>query len=199
MLPADPREDSAAAFREAYERHVRSVWRVLFRLGVPERDLPDAAQEVFLVVARRLPEFEPHAKLMTWIFAICRRVASDRRQLAHARRELAASHLPTCDFPGTPWPHEESPLDADALIDRRRARAVLESILERMPETQRIVFTLFELDGLSGEEIASALNLRVGTVRSRLRLARDLFERSVQRWRCQAGEARPVSLRTREA
>jgi len=64
--------------------------------------------------------------------------------------------------------------------DRRRARAA-ESILNKLPEAQRTVFVLFELEEMSGQDIATLLNVSVGTVRSRLRLARDAFRREVKR------------------
>jgi RNA polymerase sigma-70 factor, ECF subfamily len=199
LSPSKP-DDDASVFRAIYEANARLVWRVLGRLGVPERDLPDAVQDVFLVVHRKLPEFEPRAKLGTWIAGICRRVAADRRQLAHARREHPASEPE--NLTGE-WGEGTFCTDADALVDQRRARALLESILEQMPETQRDVFALFELDGLSGDEIAAILDLPVGTVRSRLRLAREHFERSIAQVRArvahrEAGEHAPL-LRPRQA
>ena len=179
-------------FREVYDAHARFVWRVLLRLGVPERDLPDAVQDVFVVVHRKLPEFDPRAKMTTWLFSICRRVASDRRQAAHARRELP--HGEPLDAP-----RDEAPPDAAALLDRQRARALLDAIVQRMPEEQRIVFGLFELEGMSGDEIAELLQVPVGTVRSRLRLARTMFDLSVARWRARERDGLPAPLRAREA
>jgi RNA polymerase sigma-70 factor (ECF subfamily) len=185
-MPSDDRE----TFRAVYDAHARFVWRVLLRLGVPERDLPDAVQDVFVVVHRKLPEFDPRAKMTTWLFSIGRRVASDRRQAAHARREL-----PQGDPPDAPWSPEVAP---DALVERQRARALLEAILRRMPEEQRIVFALFELEGMSGEQIAELLDVPVGTVRSRLRLARTLFDLAVARWQARERDL-PLPLRAREA
>ncbi len=159
-------------FRELYESHVRFVWRALGRLGVPAADLPDAAQEVFVVAHRRLAEFEGRAKMTTWLFGISMRVAADRRKLAHRRCELPTRQLPDAAAEGA---------DASSLVDRQRARLMLEQILDRMPDEQRVVFTLFELEELTGEEIAELLDVPVGTVRSRLRLARATFEQAVQR------------------
>jgi RNA polymerase sigma-70 factor, ECF subfamily len=197
--PSQPPRDSKApsgAFREIYDAHVRFVWRVLLRLGVRESDLPDAVQDVFVVVHRKLPEFEPQAKMTTWLFAICSRVASDRRQVAHVRRELPASETPARE---ASWAGAEGAPDPAALVDRQRARALIEAILQRMPEEQRVVFALFELEGMSGDEIAEMLEVPAGTVRSRLRLARALFEQSVARWQARAHGRLGVPLRAREA
>ncbi len=186
-------EPGAAAFRRVYEAQVRFVWRTLLRFGVPERDVPDAVQEVFLVVHRRLPELQG-TPILGWIFATCRRVASDRRRLAHARRELPSGDATR----GDAIPVADDAPDAAALVDHRRARALLESILLRMPEPQREAFVLFELEGLSGDEVAEVLGIPVGTVRSRLRLARQQFHEAVARERMRTAGGPSVVLRTRE-
>ena len=67
-------------FEEAYRAHFAFVWRSLRRLGIREEDAADTAQEVFIVVHRKLPEFAGHSKLTTWLYGICFRVASERRR-----------------------------------------------------------------------------------------------------------------------
>lgn len=181
-------------FRAFYDHHVRFVWRALLRTGVPEHEVPDAVQDVFVVVHRKLPEFEARSKITTWLFAICIRVAADRRRLAHGRYEVLAAHVTECAFGG------ESAAD-DPLVQtaKQRARASLESILDRMPDEQRIVFALFELDGMTGNEIAELLDVPVGTIRSRLRLARATFEQSVARLHSrEAASAPSLALRPSE-
>ena len=66
------------------------------------------------------------------------------------------------------------------LESRQRAR-LAEAILDKLPEPQRVVFVLFELEEMSGQDIAELLSIPVGTVRSRLRLARETFSREVKR------------------
>ncbi len=161
-------------FRELYDEHFRFVWRSLHRLGVREDDVPDAVQEVFVVVHRRLAEFEGRSKMTTWLFGICMRVASDHRRSAVVRREI---------------PTEAGALDAagdriddvSAAAEAARRRELLYRILDELPDEQRAVFILFEIEGLSGDAIADLVGIPVGTVRSRLRLARDGFRRSLAR------------------
>jgi RNA polymerase sigma-70 factor (ECF subfamily) len=164
----------AADFREFYREHVRFVWRALLRLGVRESEVADAVQEAFMVVHRKLGEFGGRSKPTTWLFAICMRVASERRRRSPLRREV-------------PWPDDfgQEVMDDNgiAAIERGQARALLESILEKMPDEQRIVFVLFELEELSAEQIAALLDISEGTVRSRLRLARGIFQRATVRLR----------------
>jgi RNA polymerase sigma-70 factor (ECF subfamily) len=155
-----------------YREHFRFVWRSLRRLGIAERDLEDATHDVFVVVHKKLAGFEPRAKITTWLFAICLRTASDWRRSPRSTREL----LIAAD-------EAQAPDDAGAEAEHRQALALLDQLLAEMPIEQRAVFTCFELDGMSGEEIAELLELPVGTVWSRLRLARECFRQSVNRQR----------------
>jgi RNA polymerase sigma-70 factor, ECF subfamily len=160
------------AFRELYDQHFQFVWRSLRRLGIPEADATDLTQKVFLTAHIKLAQFEGRARITTWLFAICQRVASDYRRSAAVRRELTAERA-----------HElvaEQPDPASAAEARGRVQ-LAEAILDKLSEQQRVVFVLFELEEMSGEEIAALLELPIGTVRSRLRLAREAFRREVKR------------------
>jgi RNA polymerase sigma-70 factor (ECF subfamily) len=160
-----------AAFEALYRAHFRFVWRSLARLGVPERDLADAVQEVFLVVHKKLCLLDAESRVTTWLYAIALRVASDRRRRASERHEVLGD---------APERTTAAPTDSSELAERR---ALLERTLAALPLEQRAVFTLFELEGLAGEEIAKLLDVPVATVHSRLRLAREGFRRAVVRAR----------------
>ena len=81
-------------FNDVFAQHNRFVWRVLRRLGVQSRDVADVCQEVFLVVHRRLKDFDPaRAALSTWLYGICVRVASAHRRRRPARDEASADLL----------------------------------------------------------------------------------------------------------
>lgn len=165
-------------FRKVYEQHYDFVWRSLRRLGVRDADVPDALQETFLVVLRRLDEFEGRARLTTWLFRICMRVARDRQRLAHNRRELLDERVVDGCL------DEES--DVGQQVERREDVEMLELALDRMDLDQRAVFTLFELEEMSGEEIAETLQIPLGTVYSRLRLGREAFRKVFHRVRAQS-------------
>jgi RNA polymerase sigma-70 factor, ECF subfamily len=160
-------------FRAVYDAHFELTWRWLRRLGVRGPDLMDQTQKVFLVVHARLDTFEGRSSVSTWVFGICRRVASDYRRSALIRCEVATdpAELDTASA----WQRE--PPDASKTEFER----IAEQLLEKLPEPQRIVFVLFELEEMSGEDIAALLDVPVGTVRSRLRLARESFRREVKR------------------
>ncbi len=161
--------------KEVYDAHWEFVWRALRANGVREADLEDQTHEVFLVVQRKLPEFEGRARVTTWLFAIAARVASDWRRKAHVRRERPSTEAHD-DVASTESSGEDH-------VARRQARDALEWILDEMPAEQRVVFSLFELDGMSADEIAPLVDAPPNTVYSRLRLARRHFERSLARLR----------------
>lgn len=161
-------------FRALYDAHFDFVWRSLRRLGVREPDVLDLAQKVFLTAYFKLPEFEGRSQISTWLFGIAQRVASDYRRSALIRREVSTDNA---ELEAVANWHEDGASENDA---RRRAKAA-EVILNKLPEAQRTVFVLFELEEMSGQDIATLLNVSVGTVRSRLRLARDAFRREIKR------------------
>jgi RNA polymerase sigma-70 factor (ECF subfamily) len=162
----------AHEFRAIYEAHLDFVWRSLRRLGVRQADAMDLAQKVFLTAHTKLPEFEGRSRLRTWLFAICQRVASDYRRSAPLRREVTTDASEIDLFGAS--------LNADRSEARQRVQ-IAEAILDKLPEAQKLVFVMFELEEMSGDEIAELLGISVGTVRSRLRLARDAFGREVKR------------------
>jgi RNA polymerase sigma-70 factor (ECF subfamily) len=163
------------SFEEIYAAHFDFVWRSLRSLGVREAEVPDALQEVFLAVHQKLPTFEGRSKLTTWLFAIAMRVASTRQRLAHVRREIL-------DGDGLLRIASER-TDATDEVERRERVAMFETIMDRLPPEQRVVFILFEIDDMSGEQIAELLGIPRGTVHSRLRLARAAFRDHADRLR----------------
>ena len=166
MIDAGPRP---MTFEETYRAHFAFVWRSLRRLGIAEDDAADAAQDVFIVVHRKLAEFAGRSKITTWLYGICFRVASERRR-AVPRPQLgeheAAAFIGRQADPGT-------------IAEHHQGLALLERILDRLPDEQRAVFCLFELEGMTGEEIAEAIEIPLGTAYSRLRLARAAFGAAV--------------------
>lgn len=159
---------------EMFDEHYDVVWRSLRRFGVAPDEVDDAAQEVFIVAARRLDDIEVK-KERSFLFSTAVRVASDARR-ARARRGRVGGDDDAIDV------HDPTP-GADVLTDQMRARAMLDEVLEGMTEEQRVVFVLFELEGMTMAAIAEDLDLPSGTVASRLRRGREHYQRQVERLR----------------
>jgi RNA polymerase sigma-70 factor (ECF subfamily) len=152
---------------QVFRAHAPLVWRTLHRMGVPEADLPDLLQEVFVVVQRKLASFDRSyqgrgARTTTWLFAIAARVASNYRRSARHRRECLVAEVP--EVGGA-----ESP---ETIVSQGQTRALVSAAIDALPPPHRAVFVMYELEGESGEEIAAQLGIPVGTVRSRLHHAR---------------------------
>ncbi len=163
---------SALELTRVYDEHFAFVWRSLRRLGVPDRALDDAAQDVFIVVHRRLAEFEGRSSLRSWLFGIARRVAHDhRRRIARKENTEELSEILADPHAGTPA----------AAAERAQAVRMLHAILATLDDDKREVFILAELEQMTVPEIADAIGANVNTVYSRLRAARAAFEAAVQR------------------
>ena len=96
VLPTRARLD----VRTLFEQHFDFVWRALRRLGVPESDVDDVLQEVFVIVHRKLPEFEARSRVTTWLYGICFRTASDHLRKVRRHREELNDSVPDTVVPG---------------------------------------------------------------------------------------------------
>lgn len=160
------------SFDEVYDQHVSFVWRTLRAFGVADAQLEDAVQDVFVVVHRRLPEFEGRAAITTWLFAIARRVASSYRRKRGQAEQRTAPLDAELQLAGN--------ADTFAALSRAQAAATVMAILDTLDEDKRIVFALVELEQMPVPEVARTLELNLNTAYSRLRLARQAFEIAVR-------------------
>jgi RNA polymerase sigma-70 factor (ECF subfamily) len=157
-------------FAAVYEENASFVWRCLGLFGVARENLDDAMQDVFLVVHRRLAEFEGRASVRTWLYAIARRVAHNHRRGVQRRGQLE----PISEELGDPSPR--GPRD---LVERAEAGRLLVDLVGRLDEDKREVFILVEVEQLSAPEVSELLGINLNTVYSRLRAARLAFEREL--------------------
>ena len=162
-IPQPAESGSPDALTAIYREQARFVWRSLRRLGVQDDALEDACQDVFIVAARRLDDFEARSSIRTWLFGISMRVArTDRRTRARAQRKLDA--LQTEGPLRSPQP--------SAPYERSDAQRILAQLLQTLGEDKRAVYVLVELEGMSAVEVAQAFDVNVNTIYTRLRAAR---------------------------
>jgi RNA polymerase sigma-70 factor (ECF subfamily) len=183
---SEPTTSAAAAplvFERVYDEHVDAVWRSVRRLGVPELSADDVVQGIFLVVHRRLRDFEQRSSLRTWIFSIMiRAVAEHRRTLRRKSPHWLQGGEPA-DLEHLPDAQGRTPYDA--MVEAEAARTI-EELLETLDHDKRAVFVLAELEQLTANEIAEATGMTPAQVYSRLRAARNDFERAAARLRQRA-------------
>lgn len=160
--PGEPRD-----FASIYEAHFTEVARWARALGGPDADAEDLAQEVFLVVRRKLAAFDGR-NLPGWLYAIVRRTVSDYRRRAWFVKLFRG---------GRPLHESDEAAGSDPArdLERREDARRLDRLLGRLPETRRETFVLYEVLGYTGEEIASLQGIPVNTVWTRLHQARKEF------------------------
>lgn len=152
-------------FEAVYAEHFAFVWRNLRRLGVAEASLRDAAQDVFLVVHRRLGDFEGRGSVQSWLYSILRRVAAEHRR-RRDRKELTQ----TQEADQVADPRESGPENRAA---QGEALRLLLRLLDTLDPDKRDVLVLADLESMSVPEIAAALDCNINTVYARLRAARQ--------------------------
>ena len=173
VAPSPPRAPEAR-LTEMLDVHYRLVWRTLRRLGVPPDRVDDAAQEVYIIAARKLEVVEPGCE-KRYLLGTAVRVAANYRRARAARPEVSDEEQLARETDPAP--------SADRLLDQKRMRELLDEVLDSMSRDLRAVFVLFELEGLSVPEIADLTGAPIGTVASRLRRARAGFHGAVRRFR----------------
>lgn len=167
-----------ADFPSLFREHFRFVCLTLRGLGVRDNDIEDLAQEVFVVVHRKLDSEDPPQVIKAWLFGICFRTASSHRRMAWLRRHV---HHESDDE----LPHSD-PLPDD-LIAMAQNRELVLAALDAIELPRRAVFMMHDLDEFPASQIAATLSVPVNTVYSRLRLAREEFRKAVHRIRASRG------------
>ncbi len=163
-IPADTQ------LRQIFSEQADFVWRSLRRLGIPPADVDDAVQEVFLVVHRRISEYEDRGLLRAWLFSISRQISSHYHRGVKRNQERHRGLVMSVTAP-----------DLEEVLARREAEQLVNAFLDQLEEPQRMVFYLSDIEGLTAPEIAAALDVNLNTVYGRLRQARKLFENVIER------------------
>ena len=161
--------DREVRLRGMVDRYIDFVARVLRNAGTPEAEIDDEVQRTFITAARRLDDVRPGAE-KGFLFKIALNLAAHARRTLARRREVLAEEAPERNetFP-TP----------EQLTDQKRMRQLLDGVLDRMDESLRVVFVLYEFEEMNMSEIADVLEIPRGTVASRLRRARAEFRERV--------------------
>src|SRR5690242_5327813 len=171
LMPLDREKSRSVAvtltLEDVYRDHFDFVFRQASRLGGPAIDAEDAAQEVFMVVARKLHTFDATSLITTWLYGITLNVVRSLRRRSRIRRlfELGQSEEAKSSVP-------VRSVDRAEVLDAHR---IAYAILDKLAPKKREAFILAEFEGLSCEEIAQLTDSRTETIWSRLHYARKEF------------------------
>ncbi len=169
-MPAPSRKARLGAeFEALYDQHFAFVWRMLLHFGIPESQVEDAAQDVFIVVHRRLDTWDRSVSARSWLYGICRRVAADHRRSSF-RHERKLQALPTPSDPAL-----------EGRVADRQLLEALEGALAELEPGPREAFVMAELEGMTGREIAEVTGINPNTIASRLRKARAVVGEALAR------------------
>jgi RNA polymerase sigma-70 factor, ECF subfamily len=179
--PPETAEPGPASFADAFRRHYALVHRMLRVYGVDEALLDDAAQEVFIVVHRRWGDYDGRTAFRSWLIGIVRRVASGYRRAGRRLR----SRLDRLEAPS-------APASVETRLAQREELERVGAFIAELSTRHREVFVLAEIEGLTAPEIAETLGVKLNTVYSRLRVARERFRATMARERArqEQGEKR---------
>lgn len=169
----DERTEDGLDLATLYDRHATFVWRVAKRLGVPDAALEDVVHDVFVIVHRRLDDYDGRAALTSWLYGITRGVASNRRR----GRAREAQRIERAQ----PRPDTLPPTDEAA--QRREAAAFVRRFLGELDASKREMFTMVDLEGMSVKDAAILASVNVNTAHARLRAARLAFKQASAEFR----------------
>ena len=153
------------SFDAVYRAHASFVWRVGRALGVSHLHIDDVVHDVFLVVMRRLSDYDAGQSIRAWLAGITRRVVAHlRRKQGREDRRLRALPAPV------------PPRGPERSMELQDGERLLEQFLSALDEDKRTAFVLMDLEGLTAREVAEACGSNQRTIYSRVRVARARFE-----------------------
>jgi RNA polymerase sigma-70 factor (ECF subfamily) len=167
------------AVERLYRDHAARVLGWCIRLGGPDLDPEDQAQQVFETAMKTAARFRGDAALSTWLFGITRNTLRNARRRAALRRFVGLDAIPE--------PRERGPDTEGRAVQRQRRQAV-QAALEDLSTAQREVLVLADLEGHTAPEVATMLSIPAGTVYSRLHHARRAFAAALEARGLPAGE-----------
>lgn len=171
---ARPATDSPLGFDEVYAAWYDEVSRWIRAMGGPDAEREDLVQDVFVVVHRRLQDFDGR-NLPGWLYQIARRRVRDFRRLLWVKNLLLRrSPLPEGLTVVSPGPAED--------LETKEKRQLLEGLLEMLNESERAALVLFEVEGYSGQQIAELQGVALNTVWARIHKARKKLQQRLERF-----------------
>ena len=164
------------SFPRVYQKYFDFVWTSARSLGVGPDAIDDVVQEAFIVINDRLHTLREPAALRSWIYGITRRVVSTHHRMQRSARITTGTRLIEPELTVAEWPTPEQ------LTEQSEQSKLLWSLLSTLDASRREVFVLAELEEMSAPEIATATNIPLNTVYSRLRVARKELEEALKRY-----------------
>ncbi len=174
------RQGDQQAFKRLVETWQHMVYNTVLSIVQDEQEAEDVSQEVFIQIYQSVHAFRGEARLSTWIYRIAltkaldserkkkskKRIANLKSWIGIGEKEEAVVHF---QHPGV-------------LLDRKEQAAMLFKAMQKIPETQRIAFTLIRAEGLNYEETAAIMNLTIKAVEALMHRAKDNLRKQLKHY-----------------
>lgn len=173
-----------AAFRSLVERHQRRAFAIALGLVRNEQDARDIVQEAFLRVHKSLPSFQGSSSFFTWLYRIVTNLAIDLvrrpgRNVDELEEERQRSSSPGGDGFDPMWMSKIDGADPVDVLRRKELADRMRAAIDALPSYHKAVILMREVEGLSYEEMAEAMQVSKGTIMSRLFHARQKLQKAL--------------------
>jgi RNA polymerase sigma-70 factor (ECF subfamily) len=169
-----------AAFEELFSRHMRSIYRVAYRLAGNADDAEDLMQEAVAEAFRAFDRYQPGTYFDRWVYRIMHRTHIDWLRRRGRRPEVSLDAPTSADGDPLLARFGDAEADPQHLTEARDLEGPIQAALDALPPEFRMVVVLADIEGLSYDEIAAAAACPVGTVRSRLHRAREALREALR-------------------
>ncbi|NCO33010.1 MAG: sigma-70 family RNA polymerase sigma factor [Armatimonadetes bacterium] len=162
-------------FDRLMEMHETQIYNLAYRMIGNREDAADLTQDAFIRAFHALPRFRGGSAFSTWLYRIATNVCLDHiKKYRRQKSKMTPSQIRTADQEELDLLDElgDSSLDPQEVLDRREQQKAVQSVISTLPEHQRAVLVLYDIQGESYEEVAQILDISIGTVKSRLNRAR---------------------------
>lgn len=173
-----------AAFRSLVERHQRRAFAIAIGLVRNEQDARDLVQDAFLRVHKSLPSFQGSSSFFTWLYRIVTNLAIDLvrrpgRNVVELEEEHQRTSSPSNEPTDHPWVARVDGADPIDVLRRKELAARMRTAIDALPSYHKAVILMREVEGLSYEEMAEAMQVSKGTIMSRLFHARQKLQKAL--------------------
>jgi RNA polymerase sigma-70 factor (ECF subfamily) len=173
-----------AAFRSLVERHQRRAFAIAIGLVRNEQDARDLVQDAFLRVHKSLPSFQGSSSFFTWLYRIVTNLAIDLvrrpgRNVVELEEEHQRTSSPNNEPTDHPWVARVDGADPIDVLRRKELAARMRTAIDALPSYHKAVILMREVEGLSYEEMAEAMQVSKGTIMSRLFHARQKLQKAL--------------------
>lgn len=169
-----------AAFEEIVKRYEDRLYRLSFRMLGNHHDAMDAVQEILMKLMAALPKFQGRSRFGTWLYRLaantCLDIRRKRGRSAAESLEATLEHSPAASMAML----DDEPADnPDVYVEHQYRQTLVKAALAQLPESQRQLLVLRDLEDLSNSQVAEILGIEVGALKARLHRARQAFKRAL--------------------